>query len=439
MPLRALLILGISAAACGLALKKPFWGLCYFALINYLRPERFSYDYLAPFRIPFILSLCVLVGWLINYKQIKRPIKYSVTIFALFGLGIILLIASISAAYDSAISFNYAIVMVKIGVYCFLMTQLINSEKKLTLFVLLNLAAAGFLALWGIEQHFRGNPRLEDMAGGQFGESNSMASLWVLTVPFFLAMALKGKVKLRLAGAIMSGALVAGIVFTQSRAGLLGLGVAFFVLFIGVSFRSKIWISLIGIFLYGIFSLATLSTAGYEQRVEQITVAEQAGGRFEIWKAAIAAFEDYPFLGVGAQNFQYLAKLYFAKLDLPVFFKERADVHNTPLLFLVEGGIFALFFYLSAILWFFKDLYSLFKASKKDENLKKYRPWFVALGAGMLGFLTCGMVHSYAYYETFYWFLVIPSIAKNITVREWGSIQKMRVGGKLLRRAPAVL
>ena len=418
MPLRALLILSISAVACLLALKKPFWGLCYFALITYIRPERFSYDYLAPFRIPFILSICILIGWLINYKQIKRPLKYSVTVFALFGLGIILVITSFFAEYDSAISFNYAIVMVKIGVYCFLMTQLINSEKKLTLFVLLNLGAAGFLSLWGIEQHFRGNPRLEDMAGGQFGESNSMAALWVLTVPFFLAMALKGRVMLRLIGMLMSGALVASIVFTQSRAGLLGLGVSFFVLFIGVSFRSKIWIGLIGLFLYGIFNLATLSTVGYEKRVEEITVREQAGGRFEIWKAAIAAFGDYPVFGVGAQNFQYLAKRYFAKLKLPVFFRERADVHNTPLLFLVEGGIFAFFFYLSAILWFFKNLYSLLKASKKVENLKKYRPWFVALGAGMLGFLTCAMVHSYPYYETFYWFLVIPPIAGNLFIIE---------------------
>ncbi len=374
MPLRALLILSISAVACLLALKKPFWGLCYFALITYIRPERFSYNYLAPFRISFILSICILIGWLINYKQIKRPLKYSVTVFALFGLGIILVITSFFAEYDSAISFNYAIVMVKIGVYCFLMTQLINSEKKLTLFVLLNLGAAAFLSIWGIEQHFRGNPRLEDMAGGQFGESNSMAALWVLTVPFFLAMALKGRVILRLIGMLMSGALVASIVFTQSRAGLLGLGVSFFVLFIGVSFRSKIWICLIGVFLYGIFNLATLSTVGYEKRVEEITVQEQAGGRFEIWKAAIAAFGDYPVFGVGAQNFQYLAKRYFAKLKLPVFLGSALMFTTRPCFSWWKVGSLPFSSICLAILWFFKDVYSLLKASKNVENLKKYRP-----------------------------------------------------------------
>ncbi len=36
----------------------------------------------------------------------------------------------------------------------------------------------------------------------------------------------------------------------------------------------------------------------------------------------------------------------------------------------------------------------------------------------MLGFLTCAMVHSYPYYETFYWFLVIPSIAGNLYIIE---------------------
>jgi O-antigen ligase len=417
MPLRAILILSVTAIACFVTLKKPFWGLCFFAFINYIRPERFSYNYLAPMRISLIVSIIILIGWLINYKRIGRSSKYSITVFSLFGLGIVQVVTSFFARYDSAIALDWAISMVKIAVYCFLMTRLIDSEKKLTLFVVLNLGVVGFLSIWGIEQHFRGNPRLEDMAGGQFNEGNSMAALWVLTVPFFLVMALKGRVMLRTIGMVMSGALVASIVFTQSRAGFLGLAVAFLVLFIGVSFRSKIWIGLIGLFLFGIFNLATLSTVGYETRIKEMTIREQAGGRYEIWKAVIAAFGEYPVSGVGPQNFQYLAKTYFAKLKLPIF-KQRADAHNTPLLILVEGGIFAFFFYSLSIFCFFGNLYSLRKASMKDSSLKGYRPWFVAFGAGMLGFLTCAMTHSYPYYEPFYWFLVIPSIARTLYIKE---------------------
>jgi O-antigen ligase len=381
-------------------------------------------------RISLIVSIIILIGWLINYKRIGKSSKYSITVFSLFGLGIVQVVTSFFARYDSAIALDWAISMVKIAVYCFLMTRLIDSEKKLTLFLVLNLVVVGFLSIWGIEQHFRGNPRLEDMAGGQFNEGNSMAALWVLAIPFFWAMALKGRVMLRLIGAVMSGALVASIVFTQSRAGFLGLAVAFFVLFIGVSLRAKIWVCLIGLVLYGIFNLASLSTVGYEKRIKEMTVREQAGGRFEVWKASMAAFKDYPVSGVGAQNFQYLAKIYYSKLKLPLTFKERADVHNTPLLILVEGGIFAFFFYSLSILCFFGNLYSLHKASMKDAILKGYRPWFVAFGAGMLGFLMCAMTHSYPYYEPYYWFLVIPSIARGLYLRERERTQQVSLTRK---------
>jgi O-antigen ligase len=125
-------------------------------------------------------------------------------------------------------------------------------------------------------------------------------------------------------------------------------------------------------------------------------------------------FKDHPFLGVGAQNFQYLAKDYFIRLNKNVFFKERADAHNTALLFLCEGGIFALLFYLLSIFFSIRELLILNRLSKTDLAIAEYRPLIWALSGGILGFLVCAMVHSYPVYETFYWFLVIPSIGKNI-------------------------
>ena len=130
-------------------------------------------------------------------------------------------------------------------------------------------------------------------------------------------------------------------------------------------------------------------------------------------------FKDYPLTGVGQQNFQYLCKDYCDKLGLKISIKNMVkDAHNTFLLTLCEGGIFAFLFFMLAIFFYFKDTRDLKKIFSKDSNLKKYIPFVVALQSGMLGFLTCSMFHSYPINENFYWFLVIPGIIKNIYYKD---------------------
>ncbi|MBN1567581.1 MAG: O-antigen ligase family protein [Acidobacteria bacterium] len=414
MPLRAVLILAISFAACLLSLRKPFWGLCFFALITYIRPERFSYNYLADFHIPLIVSICLVIGWLFQYRNFYPPERSSWTVLSLFGLSFILILASFFAEYSVRLSFMWAEELFKIAIFCFLMVRLIDTKERLSRFVGINLFGAAFLGIWGFEQHFRGNPRLEDMAGGQFSESNSMAALWVLMLPLFIAIFFKKGIKYKLMGGLLSCVLLSSIVFTQSRAAILGLAVVAFILFLMANLRLKIGLLAAAAIMYLVFSWAASGTPGYHNRMDSIFNEEETGGRYEIWEVGFEMFKDHPFLGVGAQNFQYMAKDYFIKLNKQIFFKQRADPHNTALLFLCEGGIFALLFYLLSIFLAIRDLLILNRLSRTNPSVAGYRPFIWALASGLLGFLVCAMLHSYPVYEVFYWCLVIPSIGKNI-------------------------
>ena len=418
MPLRALLFLSISGLVCLVTLKKPFWGLCFSALLIYIHPYRFSYGVLGPFHIPLILGICTLIGWLLNYKESKTPPQSSMTVISICGLAIAQLVSSFFAKYDLTISFQWAELTSKIAIYCFLTTRLIHSRERMRNFIIITLIGAGFFSIWGIEQHFGGNDRLEDMAFGLFDESNSMAALWVLTLPLFLFMFLKGSNKIKALGGLMSGALVSSIVFTQSRAGFLGLVAAFVILLLKLPGKQKVFLLFVGLFSSLIFIFSAGDIKNYWERLTSIGAKEAGESRLLAWRAGWEAFKDQPLTGVGQQNFQYLAKGYFEKLRLPMPFRERLDVHNTALLMLYEGGVLSFLFYLSAIYFYFRESIRLRKILKKDPNRQKYAILLTTLEAGTIGFLVCAMTHSWPVFEPFYWFLVIPSIMKNIYVHE---------------------
>jgi len=421
MGLRALFILSISLGAMAYTLKKPYFGVVYFALITYIRPERLSYHQLAKFHIPLCVGICIIIAWLINYKNLSHIKNTSKVILCLWGLVFFEALSTFTAVYSKAISFYYTQVVFKIVLFCYLMTKLIDSKEKLTHFLIANLLGVAFIAIWGFEQHFRGNIRLEDVAGGNYAESNSIAALFAQFLPIFYSLIFIGTKKIKIVAGIMTIILGTDIIFTQSRAGALGGIIAMFAFFLKLPLRLKIVLVIIFLMLYPIVKKAVLGTKGYTERIETTIEQKQAGDRISIWKAGIEMFKDYPLTGVGQQNFRYLCKDYCDKLGLKISIKNMVkDAHNTFLLTLCEGGIFAFLFFMLAIFFYFKDTRDLKKIFSKDSNLKKYIPFVVALQSGMLGFLTCSMVHSYPINENFYWFLVIPGIIKNIYYKEKG-------------------
>jgi len=414
MGLRALFILSISSGAMAYTLKKPYFGLVYFALITYIRPERLSYHQLAKFHIPLCVGICIMIAWLINYKNLSHIKNTSKVILCLWGLVFFEALSTFTAVYSKAISFHYTQVVFKIVLFCYLMTKLIDSKKKLTHFLIANLLGVAFIAIWGFEQHFRGNVRLEDVAGGNYAESNSIAALFVQFLPIFYSLIFIGTKKIKIIAGIMTVILGTDIIFTQSRAGALGGIIAMFAFFLKLPLRLKLALVIVFLMLYPIIKKAVLGTEGYIERIETIIEQKQTGDRISIWKAGIAMFKDHPLTGVGQQNFQYISKSYCDKLGLETGSWWLGDAHNTFLLILCEGGIFAFLFFMFAIFFYFKDIRDLKKIFSKDSNLKKYVPFVIALQSGMLGFLICSMFHSYPINENFYWFLVIPGIMKNI-------------------------
>ena len=114
--------------------------------------------------------------------------------------------------------------MLKFLILAVLISGVINNKKDLVNFQRFVMLCISLLALWGIDQHLRGNVRLEGLGGQSFGDSNGVAAVAALFFPIALNNFLTNKKKQEKFIWLLSTVTITGlIVFSQSRGGFLGM------------------------------------------------------------------------------------------------------------------------------------------------------------------------------------------------------------------------
>lgn len=416
MGLRAIIILFIVLCLVVITLRRPHIGLLVFCIMTFIRPERLSYHQLAPFRLFIVLSLAVLIGFLINKNNIEKVKNHSNVLPCLVVIALCQLFFSPFAVYSVDTSWRYATDFAKIIFFCYLMYKLLIDEIKIRYFFILTTLGVSFVAIWGFQQHFLGNPRLEEVAGGNYNESNAIGVLFAQFAPIVLSyfFILKKKWQKGLV-IILFLILCADVVFTQSRAALLGLVFGLFIFFIYAPRKVKVFVLLLALLASPLAIKTIESTGGYSERIGQTAEGEEMGDdRLVIWQAGIEIFKDHPWIGVGQQNFKYMAKEYVERMGLPHGFTRLADAHNTLLLAAAETGILGVTFLIAGILFYYSDIHKLKQLWKDDPKYSKYFMLLVGLQSGMLAFLIGAMFHSYPIHEHFYWYLVVPGLLLNV-------------------------
>ena len=207
-----------------------------------------------------------------------------------------------------------------------------NVDAKKTLSALKFLLASGFLvSVYGVLEHFGIDKDIwvQDVAERVFstlGQPNWLAAWLVGIIPITWALALNAKNGLRNRKFWLWGALsllfFTTILFTKSRSGLLGLGVAALV-FWGFSFTKKklhkFLLVNLTIFLavlvigtpWSPSVLKIISGAPLPQYTLTGTTALEGGGtesgtiRAIVWKGAIEVWKHHPLVGTGVETFAY--------------------------------------------------------------------------------------------------------------------------------------
>lgn len=233
--------------------------------------------------------------------------------------------------------------------------------KKLLVAIVI---AAAAVSLWGIPSHFgwdpsclvmNGNPTTEGCWQKEFkpqlrifstlGQPNWLASYLVLIVPIALALAISSaKTGTRIIFLSALFLILTAFLFTGSRAGAIGLGVAIlvFILLLGIN-AIKRNIKTIGPILAGFLVLTAVFGIGLFLRIDDTFKI-----RLVVWRGAIEVTKHWPLLGSGPETFAYAYYLY-RPLEANQtaewnFFYNKA--HNEFLNYLATTGILGLGLYL---------------------------------------------------------------------------------------------
>ena len=398
MPRRivAVLIGGISAVV--IAVAYPYFGLLELLFLTMGRPQD-DRPNVAALHIPMMLVIAIGFGCLLRLGSVVGPFMVGVrrlwTILLLYGL-----IACSAVNNWTALSSNRVYDFTTVVWLSLLSFALITSEKRLRSYVTVLLGCGAYVMIRvirnpsHISEQIAGNKfdrmAIAKGAGGNFGNSNYLALLMVLTILLsFSLLAYYRSVWQRVALLVLAGG--AGYVFfrANSRGASLGLGAG--TLFLWLLQKRKLKASIIIVVLIGVGTL--LAPRTYWDRLHTVGHYEEdasAMGRLELWDIALKLIPEHPILGVGPDNFELYAP---------------STAHDAYLQIASEVGLPALLVYIAALT---TGLYSSWLARRLSSRGRHGSSYIYATSQGVFccliaivvqGFTT-GLAHREFVYVT---------------------------------------
>ena len=419
--MRFLLYWALVYCTLPVAMARPIVGLFVYTAVNVFRPEMLFWgDQSMGGRSLFMIYLATLLGVVFTgLFDMRAATRW--TQLVMYAIYIVVALSIFAGAYQDPrlLQWTYCTEILKAGILCYVILATLNSPERLRSYLSLNMITAGGLALWGVDQYFRGNERLEGLGGKAISDSNYAAAFFVLFLPLVLSRALDAKGwKDRLIYFGCSVAVFAVIPCTQSRGGFMGAAVALVAFAVTTRHRRKFLlyggiILLIAspILTAGVFDRFTETAQGGE--VEELDKSAQS--RLVMWRAAWYCFADNPVLGVGYKCFPRYKKRYVDQVvddfngQIPDDIVEWMMLHPkvTHSLFfqiLSEGGLMLV---IPVLGLYFGSVWVNHRAARRARKRTdalgiELRSRLYAVNAGLMGWLVCmifldGLVGFFSY------------------------------------------
>jgi putative inorganic carbon (HCO3(-)) transporter len=344
--------------------------------------------------LPFLLP----VLWLIKLPPVT-PLNGSLLLL----LAAVLL--SLAASFDIAYSTPKVLGVVLGVAFFFAVAGVLVSRGALDVAIEMFALAGGALAAIGIlgtnwigkvgalqSLAARVPAVIRGVPGQQEGfQPNAIAGALLFFSPLQLALAIAGRRRVLAVPLLL---FTSGVfLLTQSRNAWLGLAVAMAAWAIWQS-GGRLRLIVIGIVVVAVIGGAAFWTYGSSHLSERVVgggLASDVESRVELWSRAIYMIEDFPFTGVGMNNFRRVMPVMY-----PAFFTppevDIAHAHNQLLNTGAELGVAGLVAYLAILLGVAAMLVRTWRTTS-DDRLR----WIAAgFGAGFLAFFGFGMADAIA-------------------------------------------
>jgi O-antigen ligase len=410
-----------------------YWGALTFTALLFFRPQD-SIGLLAPLHLSEVVAIVSLLALAVSRLSAGQPLlRLTPELIGVLGLGAVMVATAPFSIWPGGAFNSFLDVYLKVALIFVLLTHSIRSPEMLRRMTWLIVLAMGYVALRGVADYARGlnlveGGRLIGPIAGLMGNPNDFAMNMVTFLPFaiFTALGRESHVR-RILAAVIAALMIATIVFTKSRAGLLGLGVMGIVLVMQAG-RLRAGL-LMAVFVGSLIAVPTLPSSIWTRLSSIVNQDEDATGSRQARKELMAqgwrTFLDRPLTGVGVNQFKN-----YNPPERSVMWQET---HNVVLQVLAElgivGGSLFVFLILTPVpaLIRTRRLLPRERPSRRETSASRvaalaFRPveaeWMrlhtAAATAAFAGWFTCAQFASIGYYWTFYYLLALIVAGREI-------------------------
>ena len=418
-------------------IEKPtlaFWGTFAFTALLFIRPQD-TVPAIAPLHLPECVAVAAVLALFANRlnRQLALVRLSPETLGVGFMAAVMLATAPFSVWPGGAIN-TFTDIYFKVVVVFVLMINCVRGVKAVKWLSWLILFAVGYVALRGVIDFLTGHnlikgERLHGSISGMMGNPNDLATNMVTFLPLAVVIAItRGRPVPRIVAASFAVLMLATIVFTKSRAGLLGLAAAGLVFIIeGRKLRPGLGVAVV----VGALVAGPLMPSWFWVRLSSITDQSQDStgsrqARKDVMWEGWQTFVDHPLTGVGAGQ--------FVNYNPPDRLTPWTETHNFLLQVAAEMGLFGLLgmllllgFAFSALLWSRRIFLTGDRGARSppstvaakrlftDDEWTWMRMHTVAMSAGLVGWFVCAQFASVGYYWTFYYLFALIIAARELT------------------------
>jgi putative inorganic carbon (HCO3(-)) transporter len=383
----------------------PYLGVVFYMLLTYISLEQ-RIPATSNLHLTRLLAMALIAVWAVRTAITKSKLYLQENGLLLLYLFFLTMALSIPLSFWPTKSFNTFVDMLKILAFVILFIHLLDTRKKLKIFLWVFLLVNCFLAVNAIKDFILLGPnalliRVSGGGEGFLGNANDFAIALNIALPFSFYLFLREKKKnYKVLYFFFFILLTLGVISTGSRGGFLSLIVVF--LYFIMKSRQK----LLGFFAILLLGLAIFLFAPPEYWQRQTTITsyqqdESAMGRINSWKVGIRMFADRPLLGVGIGAYEVS---HGSKYGGPWLV-----AHNAYIQIGAELGIFGLLLYLGLIFYIYRQATVLIAFYQRDNYLES-----ICLGVkgALLTYAVGSFFLSVGYYPHLYLLLSIVMLVK---------------------------
>ena len=405
-------------------------GLLAFTAVLLLRPQ----DRFPSLTSLHIAEICALlgIGPMLLHRLTRRIAVFRITpeTIALMVFGAVILATAPLSVWPGGVIEEFTDNYVKIVIVFVLMMNTLTTTARLERLTWLILVCTGIVAGLGMLNYMSGtnlieNGRLAGPVGGIFGNPNDFAMNMVTFLPptVVIAMSRRQAPWRRVAACVIAVLMLAVIVATKSRGGLLGLIAAILALatlgrWVRRGFGTTVVIGILIAtpFVPSTFWARMASIVDEEQDKQEFTGSREA--RRLVMTDGINTFFEFPLTGVGAGQFK--------NYNPPDRQAKYLETHNVYIQVAAETGIFG-FLAFTFLIWraikvawetrrLTRDAQwmSWMRKLRREDTARGLAEYTVGMQAGLVGWLVCAMFASLAYNWTFYYVLALLVAAREL-------------------------